>query len=157
MVVWAGCYVPNIKLVTKASEVVRSKAKGHCQKWFSQPVQTSWRYCSTLLWQFLLSHSQGCHRWESQRSNQLSLRHVYLESQPNQCTGFPLDVLLRSVSLEVWASCRHAFGIHHTCEPCLWCRPVVLANRQSVLHVEALKWDLGVRHAGDWELQVSYL
>ena len=27
MVVWAGCYVPNIKLVTKASEVVRSKAR----------------------------------------------------------------------------------------------------------------------------------
>ena len=26
MVVWAGCYIPNIKLVTKASEVVRSKA-----------------------------------------------------------------------------------------------------------------------------------
>ena len=25
-VVWAGCYVPNIKLVTKASEVVRSNA-----------------------------------------------------------------------------------------------------------------------------------
>lgn len=26
MVVWAGRYVPNIKLVTKASEVVRSEA-----------------------------------------------------------------------------------------------------------------------------------
>ena len=26
MVVWAGCYVPKINLVTKASDVVRSKA-----------------------------------------------------------------------------------------------------------------------------------
>lgn len=100
----------------------------HCRKWFSLPVQISWRCFLVLQWQLQLSHPLSCHRRENQSSNQLWLGHAGLGNSPNPLQGFPLDDSLRSTVLKVWASCCHAFVTHCVFGPSHWCHLVSLAN-----------------------------
>ena len=110
-----------------------------------------WYQCTLVLqWQRRLSYPQGCHRWENQSSNQPWLGHVGLGNSPNPFQGFPLDELLRSVVLEVWASCCCAFGTHCIFGPSYWCHLVSSANTQCVLHVGSLWWELDAHRSGDW-------